>query len=233
MSEPFDFSKLGELGEIPDPLSASPPEPHFRDFRSSSDGPDRTTTRRRRWIALALSGAWLGGHLLVFGVRGDLSKLPVAYVVGQIALPFVLAVASLWVALTRGRAGLGARVVALVTLSFVGPVAFWAVATLAPSPRPALAGEASGVRVLLCLDLTLLWTAVPLLCAALVLRHAFPAASRWRSALLAVAAGLLASGVMNLHCPNVTKLHIAVGHGLPILIALVVGAILMPRATRA
>lgn len=232
MSEQFDFSKLAEIGDVPDPLEASPSDSRLRELRLASDAPDRKATQRRRWVAFAISCAWLLVHLLVFGVRGDLNRLPLSYVLEQIALPFVLAIASLALALQSGKLGLGARVGALASLAVVGPAAFGILAATAPAPRPELAGEGSGVRILLCLDLTLLWTVLPLACAALCLRHAFPTASRWRSALVGAAAGLLASGIMNLHCPNVNRLHIALGHGFPIVIAVIVSAVLMPRATR-
>ncbi|MGC4089229.1 MAG: NrsF family protein [Polyangiaceae bacterium] len=86
--------------------------------------------------------------------------------------------------------------------------------------------------MLVCLDITLAWALVPLACAALSLRHAFPAGSTWRSALVGGASGLLAGGVMNLHCPNVDRLHMSIGHGVPVLVAVVAGALLMGRVAR-
>ena len=232
MSEQFDFSKLSQLGDVPDPLTASSANAPLREVRVASDAVDRGGTRRRRWVAFAISCAWLLAHLVVFGVRRDLNQLPGSYALEQIALPFLLAMASLALALQRGKLGLGARVGLLASLAIIGPAAFCAIAAAVPAPRPELPAEGSGVGILLCLDLTLLWTAIPLACAAICLRHAFPVASSWRSALVGAAAGLLASGVMNLHCPNVSRLHMVLGHGFPIVVAVVVSAVLMPRATR-
>jgi hypothetical protein len=85
----------------------------------------------------------------------------------------------------------------------------------------------------ICLDITLAWVSVPLLLAALTLRSAFPSASRARSALVGAACGLFSGGVMNLHCANVNPEHMVLGHGIPVLVAALVGATLLSRLARA
>jgi len=37
---------------------------------------------------------------------------------------------------------------------------------------------------------------------------------------------------MNLHCPNVDVLHVAIGHGTPVLLAALFGALVLSRSTR-
>jgi hypothetical protein len=83
-----------------------------------------------------------------------------------------------------------------------------------------------------CLDITLAWAAVPILCAALSLRRAFPSASAWRSALIGSACGLFAGAVMNLHCTNVDRFHMLFGHGIPVLASVLAGGFLMQRLAR-
>jgi hypothetical protein len=38
---------------------------------------------------------------------------------------------------------------------------------------------------------------------------------------------------MNLHCPNVAPLHVLMGHGLPVLVATLLGALVLGYRTRA
>jgi hypothetical protein len=100
-------------------------------------------------------------------------------------------------------------------------------------PRAAEPDAGSALGILVCFDITLAWTAVPLLCAALTLRAAFASGVRWRSALLGAALGLFAGATMNLHCPNVAPLHVLVGHGLPIIASTILGAVVLGYRTRA
>ena len=86
---------------------------------------------------------------------------------------------------------------------------------------------------LLCLDITLSWAAAPLLLVALSLRRAFATQAVGRSGLVGGALGLLSGGAINLHCPNVDPLHLIAGHGVPVAVAALLGALLMVRWTRA
>lgn len=234
MSQRPNLSDVPDFTDVPDPLAVRvADQPSVRSVPLDATAPNRASTRRRRLAALALSSAWLAAHLLVFGVRSDFASLPGAYVFVQVGLPWLLALAALALALRAGRFGLGARIGAVAGLAGLGPLAFWAMAAGAPSPHSAAPGDASLLGVLVCLDITLAWIAVPLLAAALCLRCAFPAASSARSALVGAACGLLAGGVMNLHCPNVDRIHMSFGHGIPVLVAVLVGAIIMSRSTRA
>jgi hypothetical protein len=243
-------SDLPSFDQIPDPIpedqrpraanSGKGPVVPASEVRPSQpaprrlDGvsPNRAQTRRRRWIALALSGAWLGTHLAVYGVRQDLMALPAAYVAVQVGLPFVFAVASLSVALSPGRLGLGMSLGAIATVGLLGPVSFWLSALGMPKPA-GLPGNSGLLSALVCFDITLLWAALPLVAAAFSLRRMFASGAAWRSALVGAAAGLFSGAVMNLHCPNVDPLHMVLGHGVPILIGGLVGAFLLSRWLKA
>ncbi|MFZ5892981.1 MAG: NrsF family protein [Myxococcota bacterium] len=234
MSNRPDFRDLPDFGEIPDPLAHTREAPApLQPMQVDANSPNRSKTQRRRSAALALSLAWLASHLLVFGVRNDWTSLPPLYVAMQMGLPLVLGVASLIVALRGGRLGLGLSLLLITSLAVLGPLTFWAMAAAAPTPDGAHVSDRSLLGVLICIDITLVWAAFPLVCAALSLKHAFAASSRWRSALIGAACGLVAGGVMNLHCPNVARLHMTLGHGIPVLVAALAGALLMSRVTRA
>ena len=62
---------------------------------------------------------------------------------------------------------------------------------------------------------------------------AFATSVRWRSALVGAAIGLFAGATMNLHCPNVAPLHVLMGHGLPVVVATLLGALVLGYRTRA
>lgn len=226
MADPF--------GDIPDPLSAAAP-PAARPVRLPELAPslERTQVRNRRIAALVGSLAWLALHLAVFGVRRDFGQLPLGYAVAQILVPFTVAVVALVVALGSGRLGLGVRMGLVSALAVLGPASFVLIAAGAPVPGEVPAGVATMIGILLCFDITVAWAAVPLLLAALTLHGAFAAAARWRSALVGAGAGLFAGATMNLHCPNVAPLHMLLGHGAPVVVATLAGALLLALRARA
>jgi hypothetical protein len=227
-----DLSAL--FGEIPDPsalVSATPSSALGVGILEGS--PARDTVRKRRIAALAGSAAWLLTHLAVYGIRTDFQGLPPPYVAAQILLPFLVAVASLFAALSYGKLGLGARIGLITALALLGPLAFCLVALGAPIPHVADSDESSVLGILVCFDITVAWTAVPLLCAALVLPGAFAAGVGWRSALVGASIGLFAGATMNLHCPNAAPLHVLMGHGIPVIVATLLGALVLGYRTRA
>jgi hypothetical protein len=91
----------------------------------------------------------------------------------------------------------------------------------------------SVVGSVLCFDITLAWVAVPLVAAAAVLRGAFAAGGRFRSALVGAAIGLFVGATMNLHCPNVAPSHMLFGHGVSVVVAALAGAFALAHLTRA
>jgi negative regulator of sigma F NrsF-like protein len=236
---------LSFLDQIPDPIPEDPgpgangdkpgggrgsrPPPSTR-FKEPSL--DRAQTRRRRWIALGLSSTWLTTHLVVYGVRQDLSHLSPFYVAVQVGLPLAFAVASLCVALSPGKLGLGVSLLGTAALGLIAPLSFWLSALAMPAPG-GLVRDASLLSALVCLDITLLWAALPLVAAAVSLRRAFPGAAAWRSALVGGAAGLFSGATMNLHCANVDPLHMMLGHGVPVIVGALVGAFVIARWLRA
>ena len=74
---------------------------------------------------------------------------------------------------------------------------------------------------------------VPVLLVALwALQRAFPSAAGWRAAALGAAVGLVGSLVLTMHCGSPFGGHVALAHGLPIIIA-AVGAAFASKAMRA
>jgi hypothetical protein len=239
-------SDLSFLDQIPDPIpeeqrpdeerrarktnGEAPERPPSRRF--STPSPDRAQTRRRRWVALGLSATWLVTHVAVYGVRQDLNNLPPGYVAVQIGLPFSVAAASLGVALSPGKLGLGVSIGAIAGLALLGPLSFWLAAVAMPHAG-LTPGDSGMLAALVCFDITLLWSALPLVAAAFALRRSFAGGAVWRSALIGAATGLFSGAAMNLHCTNTDPLHMALGHGMPVLLGALVGAFVLSRWLRA
>jgi hypothetical protein len=220
------------FSEIPDPdfgAAQSPPSA----LPELETSPTRNRRRNRRLAVLTGSVSWLLTHLAVYGIRTDYHELPALYRAAQILLPFLVAIASLFTALSYGKRGLGLRIGLISGLAVLGPLSFCLIAFGAPAPYAAAPGAASLLGILVCFDITVAWAAVPLLGAAFALPGAFASGVRWRSALVGAAVGLFAGATMNLHCPNVAPLHVLLGHGLPVIVATIVGALLLGYRTRA
>lgn len=230
------MNDLSFLKDIPDPVppAASDSEEGARLPRTLPTVPTRSTAQRRRMAALGVSFAWLVCHLVAFGIRQDMSRLPAGYIAAQVGLPLLFGASCLIIALAPGKLGLGIGVGIVGSMAVLGPLSFWLLALGMPPPHAPDAGPFGfWLGSLLCLDITLSWAAAPLLLLALSLRRAFAAHATGRSALVGAALGLLSGGAINLHCSNVDPWHMATGHGLPVLMAALLGAVLVVRWTRA
>ena len=228
-----NVNDLSLLKEIPDPLTEARPAAATVVPARPAASPVRRQLRRRRCVALAIGALWLGAHLAAYGVRQDMHRLSARYIAAQLLLPALLAGASLLLAVAPGKLGLGLGASLLVALAVLGPLSFWLCAAFMPVPYATEMGGAFSLSSLVCLDLTLLWETAPLLLAGLALRRAFPASSRWRSALVGGALGLACGSAINLHCPNPNASHLVAGHGIPIVVAALVGGFVLSRWVRA
>lgn len=228
------MSDFSLLKDIPDPLPPEPQPVGERLERLVGSAPTRSTAERRRVAALGASLAWLCGHLLVYGIRQDFAQLPTSYIVAQVALPVVFGACCLVVALAPGKLGLGIGLALLGGMALLGPLSFWLLALGVPVPYPPTPSQLGfWPGSLSCLEITLSWAAAPLLLVALSLRRSFVVRAAERSALVGAALGLLSGGAINLHCPNVDPWHLLAGHGVPVAVAALVGAVLVVRWTRA
>ena len=230
MSSLPDPDFVARLAEIPDPAGSAPSRRELEPPSLPATA-TRQLVRSRRLAALLGGLAWLGVHLTVYGVRADLSALPLTYALAQIVLPISLATGSLFVALGRGKLGLGLKSGLISSLAVLGPASFCVLALGAPAPRSPEGGTL--IDTLLCFDITIAWVAVPLLCAAITLLGAFATAARWRSALVGAGIGLFAGATMNLHCPNVAPAHMLLGHGLPVVVAALLGGLVLVLRAKA
>ena len=83
-----------------------------------------------------------------------------------------------------------------------------------------------------CLELGLATALVPVVIGSLALRRALPVGSRWIAAALGAGGGCLGGLVLHLHCRIADPMHIGLIHGGVVLVAALLSAALVPRATQ-
>ena len=210
--------EMPDLDAIPDPLAARslrplPPPPALPTEASPTHG----ALRRRRVIALSLGAAWMIAIVAFFGLRGDLAPSPL--LLAHVGLPALL-----------GRSGLGPSARTTLVLALAGPLAFVVTAAMFPTHD---SGAHLAKGIFICGDLVLLLGAVPLAALTWAARRTCVTGAPWRSALLAIAIGLGGATALGMHCNVTDGLHVALGHGWPIVALGVIGWGLVRRVTRA
>ena len=160
-------------------------------------------------------------------MRPDVSALPLASIIGVTLGVALLATATLIVALSPGSRGLGASVSSLVALAAT-TAPLYAVVTM----MAGLGAAEDGPRVRGCFSTSLAIASVALVGLTFALRRSVPAAPVARGALLGACAGAWAGLTIHLHCPCGDRMHILIGHAVPIAIFSVLGAVVSPRWLR-
>lgn len=227
MSDDLDLKRIAE---IPDPFAGTSRRPAPAEVQPADASPTRSQVRRKRAIAAAAAVAYEVGWVLVVERRRDLGELPAWTIALGLVIPLASAALALAAVTAPGRRRLGAPASWLVALTLLPPVLF-AVATLVVGPLDAGEGHFWNLAVR-CMGVTALLTAGPLALGAVVFRHAFAAASVWRTAALGVACGAMAAATMSVACWHVGALHAIVGHGATMLVGGVTGALLGRYVTR-
>jgi Negative regulator of sigma F len=82
-----------------------------------------------------------------------------------------------------------------------------------------------------CLEIGLASALVPVVVGAIFLRGALPVGSRWVAAALGAGGGCLGGLVLHLHCNVADGLHVGLIHGGVVIIAALLSAAIVPRAT--
>jgi hypothetical protein len=189
--------------------------------------------KRRRLVALVGSLAWASAALALFGLREGLEE-NAGFVAGQTSVWLALFVLSVALAVAKGPRGLGGSVGWARALAIGVPVAFfvaglfWLPASTAPF---AATGDLSNLVGCFTVGIGV---AAPLIALfAWSVRRSFPSAAGWRGALLGAASGLGAALVLTLHCASALGGHVALAHGLPLLLAALTGSWLGSRVARA
>jgi hypothetical protein len=220
--------------DIPDPVAPSSASASRSGEPPRVPSPTRGAMKVRRAVALAALVAWPVAVLLRWEIRPELAERA-SFVAGQAVLFVALLVAAGLVAISAGRRGLGGPVSRARIAAVGAPIAFMLVGlSWLPPGSPGSFGDVGpGAAILPCVSLGLLVVTPILLVALWALGRAFPSAAGWRGAALGVAVGLVGSLVLTIHCSSPFGGHVALAHGLPIVIAGLVGGLLGSKVARA
>jgi hypothetical protein len=220
--------------DIPDPIAPRESAPARTMSTPQAPSPTRGAAKLRRMMALAAVVVWPLLLRLIWGLRPDIEER-LSFVMGQGAFFGLLLVAVLLVAILPGRRGLGSPI-ARIRLAAMGAPLFFAVMGLLwlPAGAPGSFGEVGPwASVMSCVSLGLLVALPILLIVVWALGRAFPSASGWRGAALGAAIGLVGSISLTAHCGSQLGGHVALAHGLPIVVCALVGALLGSKVARA
>jgi hypothetical protein len=145
-----------------------------------------------------------------------------------------LTLAATYLALAQGRNGFGAMAAVLIAIAFL--IAPLYTILIAPEPLHASGTALEATQIspwgMRCLIVASIVIAVALTGFLFALRRAVPVSVRLRGAALGAAAGAWAGLALLFFCPAADRLHLLVGHSLPVLAATFLGALLAPVALR-
>jgi hypothetical protein len=171
-------------------------------------------------VAVAIAAALFA---LLGGVH--VGPRPIEFVCGTtIGWSIVAAVAS-WIAFARGRSMLGRSHARLVTVAVVTPALLFAWMLLWNAFYPETRMIWPGRIGLRCLAFTLAMAAWPLVALAYIRRERDPLHPGTAGAARGVSAGAMAGVVVDLWCPIANPAHVLLGHIVPMLVLMAIGAI--------
>jgi hypothetical protein len=187
---------------------------------------------RQLALLIAVSLVYGAGLVVMLAVRHDLHELPMgwlvsaglAWLVGFVAPVALATVPRAGSMMPRWRLAGITAVAAAVTMIGLGLLLH----PSEPSPEP---GWETVTRGYACLGTGLEAAIVPIILGTIFLRRALPIGSRWVAAGLGAGGGSLGGLVLHLHCPITEGLHVGLVHGGVIVVAALLAAALVPRAT--
>lgn len=145
-----------------------------------------------------------------------------------------LTLAATYLALAQGRNGLGAMAAVLIAIACL--IAPLYTILIAPEPIHASGTVLEATQIspwgARCLIVASIVIALALTGFLFALRRAVPVSVRLRGAALGAAAGAWAGLALLFFCPAADRLHLLVGHSLPVVAATLLGALLAPAALR-
>ena len=188
---------------------------------------------RQLAIALGASLAYAAALLAVLSTRRDLGELPIAWLVAAGAAWLAGFALPLYLALVPKRGTMTPRWTAAAAIAIVVSCTFvtlgWNVHPSGPSSW--YYGWEHFLRGHGCLWLGLATAIVPVTLGAIFLRGALAVRSRWIAAALGAGGGCLGGLLLHLHCPIADRWHVGLIHGGVVVVAALLAALIVPRAT--
>ncbi|MFT3699173.1 MAG: NrsF family protein [Kofleriaceae bacterium] len=193
---------------------------------------------RRPWRQLGMfaiaSLVYAGGLLAFLSLRADLSELPHMWIAGAGTAWFLGFGLSAYFALVPRAGTMTPRWRGAIAMTAITSIAF-VVLGLSMHPDGAHSMHYGMPHLLKghgCLWLGLATSLVPVILGAIFLRGAIPVFSRWVAAGIGAAGGCLGGLLLHMHCRIADGPHIGIIHGGVVIVAALLSAALVPRATR-
>lgn len=222
-AERKDQLPVDAFGDIPDPLAgvARPSSPPIK--VPTTPSPTRAQVLAQRLVLLGSALLWPA--VVLFYYDGGWRGHGVDFVAAQFTIWAACLLFAGWLALSAGRRGIGRPVPWLRVAATGAPLAFILLALFWPPPNGKSFG-ALGPPAMLegCFQIGLTVAIPMLLVSVWAMRRSFPSGSAWRGAALGAACGLGGVVVLVLLCGSPYTGHIAVAHGMPLVIATLIGA---------
>jgi hypothetical protein len=210
--------------DIPDPILGAAPRRSAAMKAPATASATRNQVHVQRLIFLGAAVLWPAVMLFYYG--GGWRGHGVDFVAAQFAIWTAFLLFAAWVALSAGARGVGRPVPWLRVAAVGAPIAFILLALFWLPPNGKAIG-ALGPPAMLegCFQIGLT-VAVPMLVLSVwAIRRSFPSGAAWRGAALGAACGLGGVVVLVHLCGSPFGGHIAVAHGMPLVIATLVGAL--------
>ena len=190
---------------------------------------------RQLAILVVLSLVYATGLVAVLATRGDMHDLPMGWIAGAaIGWLFGFLVPS-YLALVPRKGAVTQRWQPAAIAAVIASIGFVSLG-LVIHPM----GDASVVygmehfgRGHTCLEIGLATALVPVVVGAIFLRGVLPVGSRWIAAALGAGGGCLGGLVLHLHCDIADGLHVGLVHGGVVIVAALLSAAIVPRASNA
>jgi len=230
MSDPNDV--LGPLADAPPP--APPPLSAALEAELGSLSPVAPRRPMRQlFMLVGISLVYGAGLLAALTMRRDMSELPTSWVIGA-ALAWILGFAvPCYLALVPRPGAVTPRWRWAAASAIVTSIGFIALGFMVhPSgPSSASYGWEHAARGHTCLEIGLTTALLPVILGALFLRGVVPVGSRWIAAALGAGGGCLGGLVLHMHCHIADAVHVGLVHGGVVLVAALISAAIVPRAT--
>jgi hypothetical protein len=230
--DPLDLAAMRELAAMP------PPAPPALSAELEGELAELAPVQMRRplrqlAILVAVSLVYASGLVIALTTRSDMLELPMGWLVGT-ALGWLFGfLIPCYLALVPRPGSVAPRwrvaaiSVAITSASFV----MFGLAVHPSGPSSTHLGVEDFHHGRGCLELGLATALVPVIIGAIFLRGTLPVGSRWIAAALGAGGGCLGGLVLHLHCDIADGLHVGVLHGGVVIVAALLSAAIVPRAS--
>jgi hypothetical protein len=223
-----------------------PPAPLLARIRADmrNTAAPKAGARRRIAIAVSLAAAMAGAvvmlasqlvhHRYASGLEVALPAAP--YLLQVLPLLVALTLVATFIAMWRGRNGLGSGAISLYLASTLVAPIYAVLVLVSPvqmhTDEAALADVAISRWGLRCLVISAVVGLLVLTTFTVALRRSIPTANGLRGAAIGAAAGSWAGLSVFVFCPSGDLLHILIGHVFPIVALTLLGMVSIPRILR-